>query len=1037
MSKIRTGYSEFKGLGESGEILLAQRNDGGFNYLLRLRYRTDKGAFSIPFNSNLAEPMRRALSGQSGSMIGLDYRGAKVLAAYQPLDRYGLGLVVKIDLAEVRRPYLIAGILSLVIGMAFVLIGAWSFFRITNPIQRQLIESEKRFQDAVRYAPFPAMIYAEDGEVLLVNQAWTDLSGYQHDDIPTIHDWTHKAYIASASIKEDYILNVLCFATQRIENGEVEIKTNGGEIQTWDFCTSPLGQMPDGRHCVISMANNVTNRKKVENDLRDSQMLYMSLVDHIPQSIYRKDKDSVYTFVSKPFCQFAGLGESDIIGKNDFELWPEELAKKYRQDDLAVMASGEMLDMTESNQSFDGPEKIVHTIKIPVRDYQGEIIGVQGIFWDITDSVQRERELVKLSQAIEQSFLAILITNRDGTIEYVNKSYIQMTGYSREELLGSRPNILNPEYHTVDYYAAIWEVINAGKQFIAEMECSNKSGNPYWELVTISPLRDDTGTIQNFIIVKQDITDHKKSEEQIRESERFAHSILNSLLTCVSILDESGNILHTNNAWDHYVESVSPGDKNQNYYQLLEKMVIPSSKLAEIIHAVQKLVAGESDKYSTEYASGDHLFEKRWFTLMISRFVGEGPVRLVAAHHDISQQKRMEEQFLQAQKLEAVGKLAGGIAHDFNNLLLVMRGYGSFLSESIPDDDPGQSDIREILHAVDRAADLTRQLLAFSRKQLLEEKEISVSELIMNLEKMLRRLIPEDIDIQFDLAPDTGYIKADPVQIEQIVINLVVNAKDAMAEGGHLFIQTKPIEFDLTYVDQNVEIEKGRYALISISDTGVGMDQEIQRKIFEPFFTTKEVGKGTGLGLATCYGIVKQSGGYIHVYSEPGKGATFNIYFPRIDEKGQGTLPTVIKPEFDSTTKYSILLVEDEESVRGVVKRTLESNNFTVVAVGSGIEAEQIIKEASHQFDLILTDVVMPNMSGKEVVQRIRTYRPEIRAIFMSGYPDSVIAKQGILDESFYYLQKPFTEYELLSRISEVLNQSGDTTNSPNRPSMN
>jgi signal transduction histidine kinase/CheY-like chemotaxis protein len=403
---------------------------------------------------------------------------------------------------------------------------------------------------------------------------------------------------------------------------------------------------------------------------------------------------------------------------------------------------------------------------------------------------------------------------------------------------------------------------------------------------------------------------------------------------------------------------------------------------------------------------------------------------LISVHTDITERKRSEEslrkseeQLRQAQKLESIGRLSGGIAHDFNNLLTTIIGYSDLISMEEDLNDTTKEGIREIKNSAERAAKLTQQLLAFSRKQVLQPQVIELNRLITNLGRMLKRLIGEDINLTTKLDSKLGHIKADPGQVEQVIMNLVVNARDAMPEGGALTIETQGLYLDESYHQQHPEVTPGDYVLLAVSDTGHGMDEETQAQVFEPFFTTKGVGKGTGLGLSTVYGIVKQSGGFIYVYSEPEHGTTFKIYLPQLTgaKKQQENLPEKRPPMGGTET---ILLVEDEESLRKMVGKMLEGYGYSVIEATDGMDALEITTKGDRlKIDLLVTDVVMPKMGGKELSAKLFEEYPKLKVLYISGYMDNAIAHHGVLDEGVSLLQKPFSPQSLAEKVREVLDE--------------
>jgi signal transduction histidine kinase/CheY-like chemotaxis protein len=385
----------------------------------------------------------------------------------------------------------------------------------------------------------------------------------------------------------------------------------------------------------------------------------------------------------------------------------------------------------------------------------------------------------------------------------------------------------------------------------------------------------------------------------------------------------------------------------------------------------------------------------------------------------------LQEQLRQSQKMEAVGRLAGGIAHDFSNLLTVIKGFSQLSRIELKEGSPLRGNIDEIQNAAERAASLTRQLLAFSRRQVMEMKVLDLNALLRDLDKMLRRVIGEDVDLVTLLAEDLGRVKADPGQIEQVIMNLAVNARDAMPNGGKLTIETANVDLDESYARSHAEVKPGRYVMFSVSDTGVGMTPEVKERIFEPFFTTKEVGKGTGLGLSTAYGIVKQSDGNIWVYSEPEKGTTFKIYLTRVEETSEEAGKEAVAqglPRGDET----ILVVEDEEKVRKLIVGVLTQQGYKVLEASYGDDALTIHEKHKGRIHLMLVDVIMPGMSGPELAKRLGSLNPKMKVLYMSGYTDSTIVHHGVLEKGVNYVQKPFTMDGLARKVREVLDKSSN-----------
>jgi len=462
-------------------------------------------------------------------------------------------------------------------------------------------------------------------------------------------------------------------------------------------------------------------------------------------------------------------------------------------------------------------------------------------------------------------------------------------------------------------------------------------------------------------------------------------------------------------------------------YSVEELMAFPDSKA--LVHPEDQAMvqARRQDRLTRKTFPARHehrIIRKdgavRWVEVLASSIEYNGRPAIQVVNMDITEQKRLQQQFIQSQKMEAVGMLAGGVAHDFNNLLTVIKGYAEVIESSLRPQDPLRRDLEQILKAANQASKLTSQLLAFSRKQILQPEILDLNAVILNMSSMLRRLIGEHIDFVTRTQPDLGFISADPGQMQQILLNLAVNARDAMPQGGQLTIETANAEFDDDYVLEHPQTRPGPYVMLAVSDSGLGMDPETQAHLFEPFFTTKEKGKGTGLGLATGYGIVKQSGGFIWVYSEAGRGTTFKIYFPRVEGK---------KPELKAESKAeslfggneTVLVVEDEASVRALTSRILRERGYNILQASNGNEAFEIARKYEGVIHLLITDVVMPGMGGKALASQFQTIRPETRVLYVYGYTDNAIVHQGILDSGVSFLQKPFTVDNLARKVRTVL----------------
>lgn len=543
--------------------------------------------------------------------------------------------------------------------------------------------------------------------------------------------------------------------------------------------------------------------------------------------------------------------------------------------------------------------------------------------------------------------------------------------------------------------------------------CSTPQGNSRWWDVTVSPITDDDGKVENILSICRDITQSKLDEKAIEQSERDYRGLFENAHDAILIIDpESEIVLEANQrACQLY------GFSREEFIGMsLEALSIDLS--AGKLRIAETLSKGERVSFETTQRRRDG--REMFLEVNAALVEYKDQQAILSVNRDITERRQLEDQFRQAQKMEAIGRLAGGVAHDFNNLLTAITGYSQLLMMNLPKDNPIRSDIEEIFKAGERAASLTRQLLAFSRKQVLQPSNLNINAIVADVERMLRRLIGEDIDIVIALAPGLGNVKADRGQIEQVIMNLVVNARDAMPRGGKLTLETSRVILDENYVRGHIGVKPGSYVMLAVSDTGCGMDKETQTRIFEPFFTTKEQSKGTGLGLSTVYGIVKQSGGDIWVYSEVGRGTTFKLYLPLIAETAGVSSQLDIGQELRRGTE-TILLVEDEAVLCRLNARVLHDQGYTVLEAESGKEALEISSEYDGEIHLLLTDVVMPELSGNALLTEILPARPDIKVLFVSGYSDDAVVHHGVLDSGAPFLSKPFRPETLARKVREVL----------------
>ncbi len=758
-------------------------------------------------------------------------------------------------------------------------------------------ESERRFRELYEGSMNGFAMVDLNGKITRFNTSFMKILGYSEEELltKTFLDITPETWHE----KEQRIIQEQVLKQGHSGLYEKEYIRRDGTIIPIEIRTHLLKDEQGNPNGYWSFVRNVTQRKQTEEALHNSEALYQSLVENLPQCIFRKDLDGKFNFANQRFCDELNKPYEAIIGKTDYDLFPANLAEKYQKDDHYVIETQQIFETVEEHQPSKKETLYVQVIKTPVYNAEGEIIGVQGIFWDITEKKRAEKALQESHALIKKAQ------------EVANIGFWQT----------------NLQTGKLTWSNEIFEVFDMEKeQFNGKRE-----------------------TFYNHIHPE----DREKVEAALQES-----------------------------------------IENDKLYRIEHRIVRPDGSI-------------------------------RWVNELAEIFRDEegNPIQVIGTVQDITERKHLEEQLRQSQKMEAVGQMAGGIAHDFNNLLMAIIGYSEMAMNSLQYDDVTLKNIKEINKAGERAASLTRQLLAFSRKQVLKPKILNLNTLIVDMDKMLRRLIGEDIEFVIKQNATLGRVKADPGQIEQVVLNLVLNARDAMPQGGKLTIETKKVELDETYASTHPSVQPGPYVMLGISDNGLGMDKETQERIFEPFFTTKQKGKGTGLGLSTVYGIVKQSGGNIYVYSEPNKSTTFKVYLPRIEDEAD-----IIKERREFTElsgSETVLLVEDEDLVLEMVTSTLQKAGYQVLSAKNGTEAIQRWEIYVNPIQLLLTDVVMPEMSGRELSNRLTSLNPDLKVIYMSGYTDDAIVHHGILDSGIVYLQKPFTPNVLLEKIRKVLDSSG------------
>ena len=628
------------------------------------------------------------------------------------------------------------------------------------------------------------------------------------------------------------------------------------------------------------------------------------------------------------------------------------------------------------------------------------------------DALRKQREEQEV--IFHSAPLMILYKDRENRILRANRAAALAHGMEVEELEGKTVSDYAPE-HAQKYHRDDLEVMQSGQPKLGIIEEFQSPSGEIRILHTDKiPYRDEQGNIIGVIVFSTDVTEGHHAREALRRSEANYRSLIQNAPYGICRASAEGRLLDVNPALVEMLGYASEAE--------LRGLDLVAQVFADPAHARQILQEAEDRNRDaeTDWKKRDGTSIRVRLSVRLLRAAESPSVYYGLVAENITERRALETQLRQAVKMEAIGRLVGGVAHDFNNILMVIKGHSELLLDRVGSDQWAHQKVEQVQRAADRAAALTRQLLAFSRMQLLQPRVVDLNVVVSEMGRLLPRLIGEDIDLALRLAADLGRVKADQTQIEQVILNLAVNARDAMPDGGKLVIETSNVELDEGYARRHPPLAAGHYALLAVTDNGIGMDAETQARIFEPFFTTKEKGKGTGLGLATVYGVVKQSGGYIWVYSEKNRGTTFKIYLPRVDEPVDASRGADAAGETPKG-RETILLAEDEDSVREIAREFLQLSGYTVLEASDGASALALAGKHDGPIHLLVTDMIMPGMTGRELSQRLLENRPEMKIVFMSGYTEYATSHEGAVSDSEILLTKPFTRVTLAHAVRDTL----------------
>jgi len=926
--------------------------------------------------------------------------------------------------------------------------------------EEAIMQGRREWDDIFQAIGHPAIILDAQHNILSVNKA-TVIAAGAHFATELIGRKCYEIFHKAGQPPEGCPL-VKMLSSGKPETTEMEVEACGGIYLV--SCT-PVFDEKGNLKKVIHIAMDITERKQAEKALRESEERFRIMFNNAADGIVLTDiHDKKFYACNKMFSDMLGYGEEEIKNLAVMDIHPKEnlpyIIEQFKQ--LASEETNVNNDIPVKRK--DGSIFYADIHAMPIR--LSEKTYLMGIFHDITDRKQAEALLRKektFSDAMINSLPGIFyLFDEEGHLIRWNRNFEIVSGYSSEEIKKMNP---------LDFFSgegkklleeAIREVFVEGESH-AEADFISKDNirTPYY----FTGLRFISDNRPYLLGMGIDVTERKRVEEEIH-SNFFAQFAINMILSeslknipLELILQKALNII-LSIPWlsfesmgsMHLVEGESNVLVMKAQYNLPEQL----KKMCAHVVFGRCLCGRAAQTKKIEFA--DHIDERHDIcyegmephghyvvpilfggkTLgVIAVYLKEGHIRdqdeeeflltvadtlagIIVRRQTEDEKEKLQAQLLQSQKMEAIGQLAGGVAHDFNNILTAMIGYGHLLKMKLKEEDPLRSYADHILSLSDRAANLTQSLLTFSRKQIINPRPVDLNEIIKRIDHLLTRIIGEDIQLQTMLSEEDLIVMADPGQIEQVLMNIAANARDAMLGGGLLTINTETVVIDNEFIREHGFGKEGGYALITITDTGAGMDRETRERIFEPFFTTKDVGKGTGLGLAMAYGIIKQHEGHINVYSEPGRGTAFRILLPLIEAQTEEIKhEEMIPPNLTGTE--TVLLAEDEVAVREFTKNLLKEYGYNVLTAVDGQDAINEFKIYKNKIQIVLLDVIMPNKNGKKAYEEIMQIMPDIKVIFMSGYPGDIIYKQGIIEKGFAYIEKPVSPAKLLRKIREVL----------------